>query len=287
MTSLNNHQKVLLFFAFFSFSWPFSNKTLGLTLTITFAILWIAGYFFWITNYFFVFPSPIVNLLSQFNVLVMFLVGLALWASGYRNNNRINIIWKRLRRVDRILRCPATNYNLQMCASVFIWFSFILNAFLSVLAHADTSGIHFIFNISYFISLCASYSVFAGYVNIVKTIRTRFQIIFEKIEALKGEFNEVKRKNQLVLLQCAHLDMYHIIDIINSTFGVSIFAIISASFMQTLSAMYMFSFSVKCLGIKILFGSAIFKLLSIVPNVIIIVYIAIICEITTNMVSIK
>lgn len=287
------HSKFFIVFNIFSWSLPIYKNTYGVIIASIIAILWIAGYIFWTFTNFFMWESGIVNLISQINVLSLFLAGLALWISGYKHNNRISLIWKHLSHIDRELRLQhsQTNTKVYIFGSVIFWMTLttcsLINLVNTATTHANKSMFQYGFYVTYFTPGCALYSLFILFVNIAEVVRRRFKCIVEDINKIKGEINDVKLKRQLILLQIAHLEVCNVVHIINTTFGISVLAVIGVTFIQLLTSLYMFAFSLKCLGIQFLFQDGIIHILFLIPSTSIIGYISYICEITTNMVIIN
>lgn len=290
MTLSKNEKMILRLYDVFSFSWPIQNKKFGFILRILCVLSWISAYATLIFINFFMWTSPIVNVITYINTYVFFLSGLALWITGYKYNNRLTLIFHKIANVDRELQMENINNNMSILHSILMWMLLILCAILSLfsnsITHVENNAIDYVFYVAQFISVCAGHSVFSVYVNIVKAIRIRYQFILENVIKLKHEFNAVKRRRQLIFLQSAHLNVGQIVQTINTYFGIPIMVIITAEFMQFLSAVYMISFGFKCIDLHVLFAEykRNFQCLFILPSVVIIGYIAYICDITSNMV---
>lgn len=282
MNKVEKHRKLLFILEIFSFSWPI-NPTPGIILYTTVAVLWCASFIYWMFNFFFLWKSTIVNLIVQINVSVTFFAGITEWITGFKYNQRIAIIFRQLAHVDRELQLKHSP-NKQVLVSIFVWSFLILCAVSNIISNLNyltiVNNVHIAFYTGYFIPICAIYSIFTLYTNLVETIRIRFQFILESIQKLKQEFNDIKRNRQLIILQSAHSDICHIIHTINSTFGISIFAVMATVFIQNLTAIYMITFNIKCLGMELLVGDYrnVVQMMYACPNLIITGYITYICE---------
>lgn len=287
MTVPQKHQKYLRLFAAFAFTWPMQNKMCSIILTIFGVFIWISGYIIISLFNFFMWTSSLVTAITQINIYVFVITGLTLWITGYKYNNRLALIFQQFAKVDRELQMKNLNQNNFHITTTVIWAILMLSSILSLYAngraHGINSGLDHIFFGGQFICLFASHSLFTVYINIVEAVRLRYQFMVEQVIKLKCEFNAVKRKRQLICLQSAHLDVSHIVQTTNTTFGISILAIITMEFMQLLSALYMFAFGSKCIDIEMIFEKSTYlQCLFLLPSVIIIGYIAYICEITIN-----
>lgn len=285
MFESKKHHVFLIFLTALSFTWRIDNKLLSIIVTIVVATLWICIYIYWTLTSFFIWPSSILNLISQINIFVFFITGLTLWITGYKYNNRIYEIKRHLKHVDRELKMKS-KFQLQIVQYGFIWLSFICCSFVSLISNWRTQGIlkfeHYGLFFTYFIPVCAYYSLFIVFVSVVEAVRLRLLYIINQIDKLNRECNYLQRNSKLVSLKCAHLKLCHVVNLINEKFGVSIFVVVAALTVQLLTSIYIFAFSLKCLGFEAIYKHGVIELLIMFPKVFILGYISRICEITTN-----